>query len=566
MRVARSKKTRVSYVADFETTTDPDDCRVWGWGIVGVFDAEYEHVRIGHDLASFIDWIQDKDANVYFHNLKFDGVFIVDRLMREGYTVNRTQRKLEPGQMKTVIDKMGKFYSITVAWKSGKTCEFRDSVKKLPMTLKKVAIAFNLEETKGEIDYHKPRPVGYRMTPNEQDYLRRDVVIIAKALRMEMEEGMTKLTVASDSMTEFKRLFGEENFKRIFPVLPPSMDAEIRQSYRGGFTYADPRFSGEVQRSGLVLDVNSLYPHIMYDKILPYGEPVYVRGYPESDEKRPLAIFSVTFTAEIKKDHIPCIQIKGQSLFGATEYLSRIREPTTLWVTNVDWALWNDHYDIDVQSYNGGWSFRGSTGFFQKYIDKWMEVKATSKGGKREIAKLHLNSLYGKFGSNPDVTGKFPSLVDNRIKLILGAEESRAPVYTAMASFVTAYARELTIRAAQANYATFAYADTDSLHLLADEVPEALEVHPSKLGAWKLEYHFKNAMYVRAKFYLERGCTDPKGNYVEYVNRVAGMPEEASKRLTFDAVYHGNKIGGKMTPQIVPGGVVLREGTFTINL
>jgi hypothetical protein len=565
MKVARSKKVRVSYVADFETTTDPEDCRVWGWGIVGVFDAEYEHVRIGHELQGFLDWIKDKDANIYFHNLRFDGVFIVDALLRDGYVVVTEQRKLEPGQIKTVIDKMGKFYSVTVCWKTGKTVEFRDSAKKLPMTLKRVAKAFNLEETKGEIDYHKNRPVGYRMTLEEQDYLRRDVVIIAKALRMEMEEGMTKLTVASDSMAEFKRIFGDNNFKRAFPVLPPAMDAEIRQSYRGGFTYADPRFSGKVQGSGIVLDVNSLYPHVMYSTVLPYGEPIYQRGMPELTQSRPLAIFSVTFTAEVKQDHIPCIQIKGQSMFGATEYLSRIREPVTLWVTSVDWKLWNDHYNIEVLSYNGGWSFRGSKGFFKNYIDKWMEVKATTKGGKREIAKLHLNSLYGKFGSNPDVTGKIPMLVDNRVRLILGKEESRAPVYTAMAAFVTAYARDLTIRAAQANYAVFAYADTDSLHLLTDELPD-LDVHPSNLGAWKLEYHFQHAMYVRAKFYLEQGCTEPDGSYAEYVNRVAGMPEEASSALTFDAVYHGNKIGGKKTPLIVPGGVVLREGTFTINL
>lgn len=566
MHVARSKKTRVSYVADFETTTDADDCRVWGWGIVGVYDAEYEHVRIGYDLPSFLEYIKDKDANIYFHNLKFDGIFITDYILKDGYVRNESGHKLAPGEFKCVIDKMGKFYSITVVMKTGKTVEFRDSAKKLPMSLKRVAIAFNLEETKGDIDYHKPRPVGYIMDAVEQDYLRRDVVIIAKALRMEMDEGMTKLTVASDSMTEFKRLFGENNFKRVFPVLPNAMDAELRQSYRGGFTYADPRFSGEVQRSGLVLDVNSLYPHIMYSTVLPYGEPVYNRGYPELTEQRPLAIFSVTFTAEIKADHIPCIQIKGQAIFGATEYLSVIREPVTLWVTSVDWELWNDHYDIDVHSYNGGWSFKGSKGFFDNYIDKWMEVKATTKGGKREIAKLHLNSLYGKFGSNPDVTGKYPILFENKVKLVLGPEDTRAPVYTAMASFITAYARELTIRAAQANYAVFAYADTDSLHLLTDFVPSELEVHPSKLGAWKLEYHFQRAMYVRAKFYLENECVEPDGTRHEWVNRVAGMQEESSSKLTFADIYDKHSIPGKKTPLIVPGGVVLREGNFTINL
>lgn len=562
--VRASKQTRIDYVADFETTTDPDDCRVWGWGAVAVND-ESASVEIDNSIDSFIEWLQHHNKTVYFHNLKFDGTFIIDWLLKNGYEHSCSKFSIEDGQFKSMISDMGKFYSITVKWKNGKSVEFRDSLKKLPMSVARIATSFKLGEVKGEIDYHSKRAVNHVITDDEADYIRRDVVIVAKALRLEMAAGMTKLTVASDSLSEFKKLFGEKNFTRVFPVLPEQMDAEIRLAYRGGFTYKDHRRNG-VQPGGLVLDVNSLYPSVMYTALLPYGEPVYSRGEPELTDEYPLSVFSVTFTAKLKKNHIPCIQVKGHSVFVQTEYLREVKEPTTLWVTSVDWELWNDHYEIETYSYNGGWLFKAAHGFFDDYINKWMAVKANSTGGSREIAKLHLNSLYGKFASNPNVTSKIPILENGHVRFVTGDPETRAPVYTAMGAFITAYAREITIRAAQVNYATFAYADTDSLHLLTHDVPEGINVHPSDLGAWKLEYHFQQALYVRAKFYLERECVEPNGTVEPWVNRMAGVPEHVSERMTFDDVYDGNVLHGKLTPKNVPGGIVLMDAPFTIKL
>lgn len=582
-RVRLSKKTRVDYTADFETTTDPEalPVRVWSWGLVKNENASLENVELGTDIDSFIARIQRHNCKVYFHNLAFDGKFILDWMFKHGYVYTDKRISIEPGEFKTTISGMGgKFYSITVRWANGKTTEFWDSAKKLPMSVERVGETFETGETKGEIDYDAPRPVGYVPTDAENDYQRRDVVIVAKALELQKAQGLDKMTVASDAMAEFKSLFGKKTFERMFPVLPKHMDAELRKAYRGGFTYCDPRTSREVVGGGLVLDVNSLYPHVMYSKLLPYGEPVYHRGYVELTESRPLSIFQVTFTAKLKKDHIPCIQLKGHSLFGEAEYLSHIAEPETLWVTSTDWELWNDHYDIEVQAYEGGWSFKGVIGVFDEYIEKWMRVKATSTGGRREIAKLMLNSLYGKFGANPNVTGKVPYLDDDGIvKFKLGPNETRDPVYTPMAAFITAYARELTIRAAQANYATFAYADTDSLHLLTHTLPEALTIHPSDIGAWKLEYHFSQALYWRAKFYMEKDVVYPNERRQDYVNHVAGLPPVVAQSLTFDDVVEGMVIDerwfkernpgssghGKLTPKSLPGGVVLVPTKYTVK-
>src|SRR5690606_8248624 len=134
----------------------------------------------------------------------------------------------------------------------------------------------------------------------------------------------------------------------------------------------------------------------------------------------------------IKPNKIPIIQIKKSFMFAESEYLEKIEEPQTLSITNVDFKLWQEHYDIDVLSWNYYYEFDSARGMFTRYIDKWMEVKANSTGGRREIAKLHLNSLYGKFATSCDVTGKYPTLKDGAVKWVTGDRETRDPVYTAV--------------------------------------------------------------------------------------------------------------------------------------
>lgn len=543
------------------------------WGLIPVFEGDLEY---GTDIESFLDRLDDHSCIVYFHNLKFDGHFIMDWLLKDGFTwAHDDKNGLLKRTFTGLISDMGKVYSITIRWDNGNVTELRDSLKKLPMSVSNVAKAFKMEIGKGEIDYHAHRPVGYEPTEDELDYLDRDVAIVATALSEVMSAGMTRLTVASDSLAEYKRLIGGKLFARRFPILSEEMDAEIRRAYRGGFTYADERFKSRELGPGLVLDVNSLYPSVMYNEQLPYGEPVFVKGKVETDDMFPLSIFSITFTAKLKPNHIPCIQIKGTALFGATEYLKAIEHPTTLMMTNVDLALYQEHYDMTILEYGGGWKFRAQRGMFDQYIDKWSKVKAESTGGQREIAKLHLNSLYGKFASNPNVTGKMPVLEDGRVRFVKGPDETRPPVYTAVGVFVTSYARDLTIRAAQDNYDVFAYADTDSLHLMTDTVPDTIDVHPTRMGAWKLEYHFKAAYFIRAKAYLERkssvnehedeckpGC-DIAHNYK---TAFAGLPEGVSNTLTFDALEDGKILHGKLAPRSVPGGVVLEDIPYTLKL
>lgn len=498
-----------------------------------------------------------------FHNLKFDGHFIVDYLLKHGYRHIATDRDgMANKEFTTLMSDMGKLYSLKIKWETGHVAEFRDTLKKFPnMSVASVAETFDLELSKGEIDYHALRPEGYIPTEDEIDYLFRDVSIIAQAVKQSRDEGMKRLTIGSDSLAEYKKIIGgEKRFRHRFPVLHTDLDAEIRRAYRGGFTYADKRFQGRRVGNGLVLDVNSLYPAVMYNTVLPYGEPEFVEGQVTPTDTRPLVIFSVTFTAKLKKDHIPCIQIKGSSIFSATEYLEEIAEPTTLMVTGEDWDLYNEQYDVDVLAYGGGWRFRGVRGMFDEFIEKWSAIKEASVGGKRLIAKLYLNNLYGKFCSNPNVTSKYPIIEEERVRWRRGPDERREPVYTPVGVFITSYARALTVRAAQTSYGVFAYADTDSLHLLTDKVPSGIDLHPTRMGAWKHEYDFIDAYYVRPKAYLNLKANG------KYKTAWAGLPESEAKKLTFDSLVDGAVLWGKLQPESVPGGVILKDVPYTLKL
>ena len=75
-----------SFVADFETTTDPDNCYVWAYAITEVNNQS--NTIVGTSIDEFMEWCSESKENhkVFFHNLKFDGQFIMQWLFHNGFT------------------------------------------------------------------------------------------------------------------------------------------------------------------------------------------------------------------------------------------------------------------------------------------------------------------------------------------------------------------------------------------------------------------------------------------------------------------------------------------------
>ena len=97
------------FEGDFETTTTPDDVRVWASCLVDI--ESFETSFIGNDIDSFFKFLKNKNSVVYFHNLKFDGEFILSWLLNHGFEYSTSH---EGGTFETLITDDGLFYSITV--------------------------------------------------------------------------------------------------------------------------------------------------------------------------------------------------------------------------------------------------------------------------------------------------------------------------------------------------------------------------------------------------------------------------------------------------------------------
>lgn len=542
-------------------------------------------MTFGEDIDSFINYCSliNESSSFYFHNLKFDGEFIIHYLLTHGF-VHVNEKKLGVNQFSTIISDLNVFYCIKVKFKEEVIISFFDSLKLLNFSVEDVAKAFNLSIKKLEIDYKAKREKGHKITDEEKEYLKHDVMIMSLALEKMFEMKITKMTIASNAMSFFKDTISKKRFEEWFK--PPLYDKDLRQAYKGGFTYLNDIYRGKEVKEGIVLDVNSLYPSVMYYSPMPYGEGIYFDGKYTPDKLYNLYIQNITCQFRIKKGMIPTIQIKNNLSFVPTEYLSSSNgESINLTLTNVDLKLFLEHYDIYDISYNWGWKYKSSTKIFKRYIDYWNElkVKATKEGNKplRTIAKLMLNSLYGKFAASPEGRSKIPYLDNNIVKYKLSELEERTAYYLPISIFITSWARDKTIRSAQAVYHRFIYADTDSLHLEGTDIPENLLISDTELGKWKIESTFKRGKYLRQKCYIEDVVTpvdeiekfkkeNPECLHLvskdSIINIVcAGMPKGCYKNVTWENFDYGSVFDGKLGVKHTDGGIVLVDTTFTIK-
>ena len=596
----------IAYTADFETTTDEKDCRIWAYALCNIDDPTEFHY--GTTFEEFMNFCANPTRNftLYFHNLKFDGSFIISWLLNNGFEYISDKREKRNDTFTTLITDMGQFYAIEIYFgvkgHHVNKVKILDSLKIFPnFSVERVAEGFGLSIHKLEIDYKKKRPLGWQLTQQEIDYIRNDVEIMARALKIMFEEGLNKMTIAGDAFASYKEFV--PNFRKRFPILPKAVDEDIRLSYRGGFTYVNEIYKEKPVGRGICIDKNSMYPSKMVQQPLPYGKPEFFEGKYKEDDSMPLYIQSLTCKFELKKGKIPNIQLKNNLSFMPNEYLSSSKdELITVSLCNPDYELFLENYNISDVTYHGGWKFKECKGMFDDYINYWMDqkIKAGKEGNQpmRQIAKLMLNSLYGRFGLSILARQKFPYLDEGGVvKFELLPEEEREPVYIPVACFITSYGRVDTIRTSQkirdysiAKYGkdAYLYSDTDSIHCTLtdgdlEELKDDIFLDDYALGAWAKESEFDRALFIRQKCYIE----EEKGKLNV---TVAGLPKYLTPLITFDNFKKGfttegltlnemidlaskngateeqiKKLHPKLTYKYVKGGVILADTDFTIK-
>ena len=197
------------YVADFETSVENNSTWVWCYGLAKIGSDRYP--KIGGSIDDFFSEIETcSNKSIYFHNLKFDGSFILTYLLKHGY--KQTQKPRKAGEFSALVDEMGATYSIKYIFTKGKrdySISFLDSAKLFPDSIKNLAKSFNFEVQKGELDYELVRYEHHKLTSEEEKYIVNDVVILRKVMEIARERGMDKMTIASNALSYYKNMLGD---------------------------------------------------------------------------------------------------------------------------------------------------------------------------------------------------------------------------------------------------------------------------------------------------------------------------------------------------------------------
>lgn len=642
------------FVGDFETTVYKGQVHteVWASASVELFT---EDVQIFHSIREQFDYFLSLDCNlaVYYHNLKFDGSFWLPFLMVElGYeqaTEKLTEdvndlRFIAPKDMKNntftySISNMGQWYRITIKTKEH-IIEIRDSLKLLPFSVKRIGESFGTKHKKLDMEYVGFRYAGCEITDEEKRYISNDILVVKEALEIMFTEGHNKLTIGSCCLAEYKKSIGKKNYERLFPnVYEIPIDEKkygysyagdwIKFSYRGGWCYLAKGKEKKIYHNGTTADVNSLYPSMMSSESgnrYPVGEPTFWSGNIIPDEAlKPTSYYFIRIRTRfyLKDGYLPFIQIKNNLLYRGTEALEtsdvynkedgkyykqytdlddNIQEAVvTLTLTMTDFELIKEHYELVDFEILDGCYFRAVIGIFDNYIDKYKQIKLTTKGAQRELAKLFLNNLYGKMASSKNSSFKVAYLKEDKsIGYYTVLANEKQPGYIPVGSAITSYARNFTIRAAQKNYhgvdkRGFIYADTDSIHcdLEPNEIV-GITAHPKDFCCWKLESCWDEAFFVRQKTYIEHiiaeDCEPIDNPY--YSIKCAGMPEKCkqlfltsmrgytpvdgdgyneiereflSVKRTLEDFNVGLAVPGKLLPKRIRGGVILVDTIYEMR-
>lgn len=594
-------------VCDFETTvyTGQVHTEVWASAVVEMYTDE---VKILHSISETLDYLVSLDCNLvcYYHNLKFDGAFWLAYFLAEcGYTqaldkdgesltdeewLNKISEGSSLADIKWLPEKwmrnntfkfsasdMGQWYSIILKVKDH-FIEFRDSLKLLPFSVKRIGESFKTKHKKLDMEYTGFRYAGCPITDEEKHYIANDVLVVKEALEIMFNEGHNNLTIGSCCLEEYKRIIGKEQYENWFPNMYefeldtsvhsyPNAGEWIRKSYKGGWCHLVKGKQNRRFYDGTTADVNSLYPSMMSSEsgnLYPIGKPTFWQGnyIPYEALYFPKMYYFVRVKTRfyIKSGYLPFIQLKGNILYQGNECLesSDVYDPEThqyyshykdlngnivdtrveLTLTQTDFQLLKEHYNlVDFEILDGCW-FRAECGIFDEYIEKYKKIKLESKGALRELAKLFLNNLYGKMASSMDSSFKIAYVKDDKsIGFMAVPAKDKKPGYIPVGSAITSYARNFTIRAAQKNYhgvdkPGFIYADTDSIHcdLKQDQI-KGITVHDKNFCCWKLESEWDVAWFTRQKTYIEHIVVeDGKAIETPYYNvKCAGMPEKCKQ-------------------------------------
>ena len=474
---------------------------------IGIYDGKQvlTHISDNESNSAFIEWLLDNlnDGDVvYAHNGgKYDFLFLFQYIQ---------QNKLKIRDIKVIHASV---VMLRIEYK-GKVIEFRDSFAILPVSLKNLTIDYNVEHKKLQMDYN--------LGINDKrflEYFKNDLMGLYEVLE-QSKELLNSYTIASATMNNYLKNF----YKKKVSNYSFKVDELFRNGYYGGRVEIF-KMRGENLH---YYDVNSLYPSVMYDFEYPLIENNNIEYV---NEFIPDALGYYYIRVKVPEtEYIPLLPYRdkeGKLLFPQGTWQGWYYSPEVSKAIELG-------YDVKVLK---GYVFKRTDYIFREFVRHYYEIKKHSTGAKKFIAKLMLNSLYGKFGQHRELDTfevsedspymYLPYLNLARVKTLSYAKY----IHSEIAGLITSYARlrlySLFERAGKEN---IYYCDTDSI-ITSKELSTS-----DALGDIKNEDNIKSFIAINPKVYAYITTDNSK-----IVIKAKGLDAKALKYQDFEnALYKGD--------------------------
>jgi len=491
-----------------------------------------------------------KNHKIFLHNFSgFDGIFLLKALTKIGEC--------------KVIQREGKILSLQFKGKNNIVLTFRDSYLLLPSSLKELGNSFNSLVSKelfpiklNDITYSGPVP-DFSLFPKnttEKDYINYvSFYTINNKIWSFKEEAINYCINDCVSLYQVLIKFNQLNFNKFklniqnYPTLPSlaftifrahylldnqipclvnDVYLDISESYTGGAVdmfipindYKNEEFVYEY-------DINGLYPSTMYNFVMPVGLPKYFEGDIYKLEKDPFGFFYCEVITPQKLEH-PIIQIHHKTKNGMRTVAPLGKFQGMFFSEEIKNAKELGYIFKVIK----GYTFDKSL-IFEQYVNDLYNLRLNypKTDPLNYIAKLLLNSLYGRFGMSQtfdtvkiikitEINKYLKKALQHQIEIsnIIEMDNNMLISYSnkniksnyvpniniAIASSITSYARiHMSQYKNNPNFKLF-YTDTDSA-FTDRPLPNNL-VSNTELGKMKLVSVNSKAVFLAPKVYALR--------------------------------------------------------------
>lgn len=440
--------------------------------------------------------------------------------------------------------------------------EWRDSMALLPVSLDTLASQFaQVQKLSGTIDFAGGE-VWDPTNPQHVQYLEHDVtsllqsMVTIRNLFWEEFHVNMRVTAASTGIRVFQTMMPTDV---TFVPQAPQFEEFIRRGKNGGLTFLTTiRPQDDVEG----YDVNSLYPYVMREHEYPYGIPEWRHGDLFATDTR-LGMWECNVTCD-DRDIIPIVPLRTPEgvMWPIGRFTTILTTPEIHYARTVGYTItpvrglvWNEHAPL-----------------FREFITRTQTLKTENPGtALAALAKLIMNSCYGKFGQRRDTAQIVESfdlpdphavpLLDRAGGIVDNLWEVPATITAPyiqpqIAAYITAYARIYYHRLMMAagGRGTVLYGDTDSMAVIrATARTDRLPIHPTELGYLKREACYATFQASASKTWTGHLQTG------EVIYRSKGIPRRLRKEGQEGEQVEWDSLQGTRASLIRGQGITLKR-------